>query len=348
MQLACISLIKNILSLPVFLLTFVLTSVSDASSQAVTTRHCDLFAAATHCVATISTTRALFSGYTGPLYQVTRESDNTSHEIGLLPSGYGDAAAQDTFCANTRCAITRLYDQSPNHNDLVPAPGSHHGSHHASGPGPNGHDVPARAKVLLVKVDGHKAYGIAVTPGTGYRNDQTRGVAVHGQPEGVYMVTSALRLNSKCFDFGNAETDNNDNGAGHMDAINIRCAGYACNRIAANLDIEDGLFGHLTVSSDLSFDTDMGANDGQYTYALYQGNAQSGRLTSTGPLPLPGKYAPMRQEAAIVLDIGDDNSNLATGYFLEGVMTKGIPTSEAMDAVQSNIVAAHYAGQLNP
>lgn len=43
------------------------------------------------------------------------------------------------------------------------------------------------------------------------------------------MVTSALHLNEKCcFDFGNAESNNLDNKAGHMDAINIMCHGDPC------------------------------------------------------------------------------------------------------------------------
>ena len=36
--------------------------------------------------------------------------------------GYADAPAQDTFCANTYCWITTVYDQSPKHNDLTQAP----------------------------------------------------------------------------------------------------------------------------------------------------------------------------------------------------------------------------------
>jgi hypothetical protein len=56
----------------------------------------------------------------------------------------------------------------------------------------------------------------------------------------------------------------------------------------------------------------------------------------------------MRQEGAIILGIGGDNSNEAKGYFFEGVMTRGMPSIHAMEAVQSNIVAAAYAGQLKP
>jgi hypothetical protein len=55
-----------------------------------------------------------------------------------------------------------------------------------------------------------------------------------------------------------------------------------------------------------------------------------------------GGYSPMQQEGAIVLGTGGDNSNLGTGYFYEGVMTAGLPSDTADDAVQAGIVAAGY------
>jgi hypothetical protein len=328
---------------PFSLLAFL--TIATASSQTVTPRSCDLYASTTPCVAAFSTTRSLYSAYAGPLYQVTRQSDKAQADIGLLRDGYADAAAQDKFCANTSCAITKLYDQSPNHNDLTPAPPG--GAAH--GPGPNGYDVPAPAGALPLTIGGHKVYGIAISPGMGYRNDAPKGTAVNGQPEGVYMVTSALNLNKKCcFDFGNAETNNLDNKAGHMDAINIMCRADAPCNPDAGLDMEDGIYGHLTVPTGATFVTDIGASDGQHRYAIYQGNAQSGGLTTTGLISLPKGYQPMRQEGAIILGIGGDNSNWAKGYFFEGVMTSGMPDAHAMEAVQRNIVAAHYAGQLHP
>ena len=344
MQLKSHSLFGKILSPTIILFAVAITPVGVASAQTITPRPCDLYASTTPCVAAFSTTRALYSAYTGPLYQVTRQTDKAHTNIGLLPDGYANAAAQDTFCANTSCTITKLYDQSPNHNDLTPAPPG--GA--ARGPGPNGYDIPAVANALAATVAGHKAYGIAISPGMGYRNDSPKQTAVNGQPEGVYMVTSALNLNEKCcFDFGNAETNNLDNKAGHMDAINIMCHGNPC-RPDAGLDMEDGIYGHLKVPAGTTFVTDMGTSDGQHTYAIYQGNAQSGTLTTTGTIPLPSGYQPMRQEGAIILGIGGDNSNWAKGYFFEGVMTRGMPNTQAMEAVQSNIVAAGYAGQLKP
>jgi hypothetical protein len=344
MQLKSLPLFGKILSPIVILFALAIIPVGVASAQTITPRPCDLLASATPCVAAISTTRALYRTYTGPLYQVTRQSDRAHINIGLLPDGYANAAKQDTFCTSTSCTITKLYDQSPNHNDLTPAPsgGAAHGS------GPNGYDVPAVANALPLTVGGHKVYGIAISPGMGYRNDSPKQTAVNGQPEAVYMVTSALNLNEKCcFDFGNAETNNLDNKAGHMDAINIMCHGNPCSP-DAGLDMEDGIYGHLKVPADTAFVTDMGASDGQHTYAIYQGNAQSGTLTTTGNIPLHNGYQPMKQEGAIILGIGGDNSNWAKGYFFEGVMTRGMPNTKAMEAVQSNIVAARYIGQPKP
>ena len=93
---------------------------------------CDIYAAAGDpCVAAHSTTRALYASYNGPLYQVMRQSDGKTLDIGVVqpvaspdpdPGGYADAAAQDRFCSNTYCWITSIYDQSPKHNNLTQAP----------------------------------------------------------------------------------------------------------------------------------------------------------------------------------------------------------------------------------
>src|ERR1700761_4991192 len=110
---------------------------------------CDIYASAgTPCVAAHSTTRALFSAYNGPLYQVTRASDGAASDIGLLSAGgYANAQAQDTFCADTTCRITRIYDQTTRHNDLLPGPAGTSGM---------GADRGADASELSVTAGGHK------------------------------------------------------------------------------------------------------------------------------------------------------------------------------------------------
>ncbi len=344
MQLKSVPLFVRIPSAAIILVVGAMNQACVAPAQTVTPRPCDLFAPATPCVAAISATRTLYRSYTGPLYEVTRQSDNAHADIGLLRNGYADAAGQDRFCAGTSCSITKIYDQSPNHNDLTPAPPG--GA--ARGPGPNGYDTPADAAALPATLAGHKVYGVDIFPGMGYRIDHPKHTAVNGEPEGVYMVTSTLSLNEKCcFDFGNAGANNLDNKAGHMDAINIMCHGNPCSP-DAGLDMEDGIYGHLKVPANTVFVTDMGASDGQHTYAIYKGNAQSGSLTTTGIIQLPNGYQPMQQEGAIILGIGGDNSNWARGCFFEGVMTAGMPSAHAMESIQKNIVAAGYAGRLKP
>src|SRR5690242_21963729 len=91
-------------------LSLMLPLAASAQAPAGPTGPCDIYAAAgTPCVAAHSTTRALYASYSGPLYQVKRQSDGATKDIGVVaptasdPGGYADAAAQDAFCANTVC-----------------------------------------------------------------------------------------------------------------------------------------------------------------------------------------------------------------------------------------------------
>ena len=108
----------------VLMLSLVLTAVGATltmAQQAPTARSgvpphrpqgsCDIYASAGDpCVAAHSTTRALYAAYNGPLYQVLRQSDGKTLDIGVVQpaaspvpdaGGYADAAAQDRFCAGT-------------------------------------------------------------------------------------------------------------------------------------------------------------------------------------------------------------------------------------------------------
>src|ERR1700735_5729131 len=116
------------------------------TAQAASPGPCDIYAGgATPCVAAYSTVRALYHGYFGPMYQVTRASDDRAAEIWTTrPGGYADAAAQTAFCAGTTCTISRLYDQSGHGNTLGLEPIGGNGSPHvgAVAPPPAG-DTPA-------------------------------------------------------------------------------------------------------------------------------------------------------------------------------------------------------------
>jgi hypothetical protein len=83
----------NILLVAFLLCALAMNMGGVAAAQGVGARPCDLVASATPCVAAISTTRALYGSYRGPLYQVMRVSDQAFADIGLLKDGYANAAA---------------------------------------------------------------------------------------------------------------------------------------------------------------------------------------------------------------------------------------------------------------
>ena len=328
--------------------------------RAAGTGPCDIYASGgTPCVAAHSTTRALFGSYNGALYQVRRWSDGGTTNVGVVGAGgVANAATQDNFCSGTYCTIVRIYDQTTRHNDLTIAPGG------GANPTP---DQGANAAALPVTAGGRKVYGVYISAGNGYRNNATNGVATGSQPEGMYMVTEGTHVNDRCcFDYGNAETNNQDTGNGDMDAIYFGnlCWFSPCSagpRVAA--DLENGLFaggdGSWTANTgrNSAFVTAVLKNNGTTTYAIKDGNAQSGGLATRydGALPNRSGYRPMTKQGAIILGIGGDNSNSAIGNFFEGVMTQGYPSDTADNQVQANIVGVGYgapspvaAGTLNP
>lgn len=82
----------------------------------VTAGPCDIYASGgTPCVAAHGTTRALYSAYNGPLYQLLRGSDQaTTDVLPLTAGGVADAATQDSFCGGTTCLISIIYGMIQN------------------------------------------------------------------------------------------------------------------------------------------------------------------------------------------------------------------------------------------
>jgi len=326
--------------------------VDVGTSLAAPTGPCDIYAAGgTPCVAAHSTTRALLSTYSGALYQVRRASDNATQNIGLIAaSGVANAAAQDSFCANTSCLISIIYDQSGRGNHLTQAPPGGF-----QGPAPGGSDSLANAVAAPVTLRGNRAYGVFIAPGTGYRDNSTNGIATGDQPEGMYAIFNGQHFNNGCcFDYGNAETNSLDNGNGRMEAIyfgNNTVWGFGSgNGPWIMADLENGLFSGAnprqnTADPSIShrFLTAIVKGEPNH-WAIRGGNAQSGNLSTfyNGARPNVAGYNPMRKEGAIILGIGGDNSVGATGTFYEGAMTAGYPSDATENAVQANIVAAGY------
>jgi hypothetical protein len=323
-------------------------------SAAATQGPCDIYASGgTPCVAAHSTTRALYAAYNGSLYQVKRSSDGTTLNIGVLSAGgYANAAAQDSFCSGTTCVITEIYDQSGKGNNLTQAP---------AGGAAGGPDNLANATGAPTTLNGHKAYGVYVAAGTGYRNDHTSGIATGDAAEGMYAVFDGTHYNNGCcFDYGNAETSNNDTGNGHMEAIyfgNIKVWGYGTgNGPWVMADLENGLYSGVNAGYNAN---DPSVSSRYLTamvkgepnqWAIRSGNSQSGGLSTyySGARPNVSGYNPMHKEGAIILGIGGDNSKGSAGTFYEGVMTSGYPSDATENSVQANIVAAGYGAGGTP
>lgn len=163
-----------------------------ATGSLVAAGPCDIYSSGgTPCVAAHSTTRALYSGYSGSLYQVKRGSDNATTNIAPLSAGgVANAAAQDSFCAGTTCLITIIYDQSGRGNHLTQAPPGGF-----NGPESGGYDNLASAIGAPVTLNGQKAYGVFISPGTGYRNNAASGTAKDDAAEGLYAVLDGSHYN---------------------------------------------------------------------------------------------------------------------------------------------------------
>lgn len=314
---------------------------------------CDIYASGdTPCVAAHSTTRALYSAYTGSLYEVIRASDNATTKIAPLSAGgVANAAAQDSFCEGTTCLISTIFDQSGQGNHLTQGPPGGF-----DGPEANGYDNLAGATGAPVTLNGQKAYGVFISPGTGYRNNEASGTATGDASEGMYAVIDGTHYNGACcFDYGNAETSSTDTGNGHMEAIyfgtETTWGTGSGDGPWIMADLENGIFSGLNSKNNPGdptitdrFLTAMVKGEANQ-WALKGGNAASGSLSTfySGARPSASGYNPMHKEGAIILGIGGDNSNSAQGTFYEGVMTSGYPSDATENSVQANIVAAKYA-----
>jgi len=316
-------------------------------------RPCDIYAAATNtCVAAHSTVRALFSAYTGNLYQVKRASDSKTQDIAVGEGGIADSTVQDTFCTGTTCVITKVYDQSGNGN-LVEAETSD------STVGGNKGQSASNASQESLNVGGRKVYSLYLKTAQAYwRNGSKSAVPTGAAPQGIYMVTSGKHFGSGCcFDYGNGPTSRTMSGGGTMDAVNFSsCTIWGTGAGAGPwvmADLEGGLFAQggggknnsvLTLAT--TYVTAIEKNNGTNEFALRGADATTGSLSTFYKGKLPNGYGPMKKEGAIILGSGGDccysNTTMSQGTFYEGAIIAGYPSDATEDAVQANITAAQY------
>ena len=330
---------------------------------------CDIYAAGgTPCVAAHSTARALAAAYNGPLYQVVRQSDGKTLDIGIVSSspsdagGYADAAAQDAFCANTMCFIKRIYDQSGKGNHLEQAPPGTF-----KGPDKGAFNTLPIADMAPITIGGHKAYGVYIIPGMGLRNNDAKDIAINDEPEGIYYVIDGTHFDSGCcFDYGNSSANSRAVGTGTMETVYFGTATAWGSGDGPGpwimADMEAGLFTGYNAKKNVGsptidawrFVTAVVDGGGGNRWDLRGGNAQKDGLKTFYRGVRPGSsnsasYFPMNKKGAILMGNGGDNGNGSAGTFYEGVMTTGYlaeATAMANGSRRLDQTSCHERGRL--
>ena len=336
---------------------FLLTGMLLASCTGNINGPCDIFEKyGAECVAAHSTTRQLYSKYDGPLYQVVRESDGKTLDIGTIEGGYANALLQDAFLEGTIGYISIIYDQTGHGNDLIQAsPGTF------KGPAKGEFNTLPIADMAPATLDGHKVYGAYFMPGMGLRNNNASYMPINDEPEGIYYVVDGTHYDSGCcFDYGNSSTNGKAVGRGTMETTYF---GTSTNWGSGNgdgpwimADMESGLFSGFNAKkndvpsiSDWEFVTAYVNGGGGNRWDLRGGDAtkpdvvtfyEGERPSSPDPNDV---YFPMSKKGGLLLANGGDNGNGSAGTFYEGAITAGYPSFEAVKAVQANIAAAKYA-----
>jgi hypothetical protein len=291
--------------------------------------------------------RALSREYGGNLYQVKKTTGETRDIAVLTAGGFANAAEQDAFCGTDACTVSVLYDQSGRGNHLESAPANCYlGS--ASVPSKE-----SDAKRHPLTASSHSVYALETIPGDGYRDNETNGMPIDAQAQGIYAVVDGTRYGSECcWDFGNATTDNCYGVLGTANALFFGEAYWGTGAGTAPwfmADFEAGVWaGGAGESSAVNPDNPSASypfamgilKTNATSYAIRVGNAQSGDLVTAYDGALP--FARWTMEGGIVLGLSSDATNISRGTFFEGAITSGRP-SDATDAlVLRSVQAARY------
>jgi hypothetical protein len=302
--------------------------------------------------------RVLSSAYSGPLYQVRSGSSSTNtgtggsfKDIGVTTDGFADTSTQDTFCSDSTCTVSIVYDQSGKGNNLKAAPAGNYTGTAAE------NDYESIATKQSFKASGHTVYALYISAHGGYRDDAAKGLPTGTAAQGIYEVVDGSKNSGKacCFDFGNARTDNKAGGTGTMATIYFGTGywGSGANNGPWFLgDFENGVWATGSGASSAN-NPNLPSSTQTYAfgivktstsgstpqYAIRVGDAQSGTLKTAYDGQAPAAWS---LSGAVVLGVGGDNSNSSSGTFYEGIITSGRP-SDATDAlILANVQAANF------
>lgn len=306
----------------------------------------------------------------------------TPQDIGSK-DGYADSAAQDAFCTGgcTITKIYDQSGKG-NHLEPAPKGGAKNTPDNPAPAAAlkvtvNGHSVYG---IQILPGIGYRTGcdSCTIKQGNGMPSKTAAFPQGVDDPESMYWVTSQKDLPADrkqndgcCFDYGNAETSSNDDGNGTMEALYFG-AGVVWGTGTGGkpgpwmmADLENGLYAgwndtvqtkqdqDIPTNTKLPYDFVTGVllgdtrdkNGGKGRFAIYGGDATTGTLKTLydGIRPNKSGYVPMKKLGSIILGIGGDNSNSASGRFFEGAISTGpVISKETVDALQAAIVAARY------
>jgi non-reducing end alpha-L-arabinofuranosidase len=305
-----------------------------------------------------------------------------TQDIGVLANGFADAAAQDAFCGSEACTVSKLYDQSGQGNDLTVAKKGCYGCSQPMETCSSCTDTACEddyesdAKGRALTVGGNNVYALFMDVHEGYRSGGSsgwpgtappgNGMPTGQDPQGIYMVAegSGKRPDAAyacCWNFGNVSTNNCYGPSGQMNALFLGKAFWGKGADPGPWfmgDFEAGVWAGGTEGNinDGGFETN--ANLPPMTmdyafgilktepdnYAIRVADATTGDLTTAYDGPTPGAFAngQWSMQGNVALGLGGDNSNHASGTFLEGAITAGRPSDETDALIHANVTAIGY------
>jgi hypothetical protein len=282
--------------------------------------------AGTPCVAAHSVTRRLWKRYGGPLFQLTRVSDNTTQDVGFLPNGVVNQSEINTFCSGTTCTFSLIYDQmhtAANGNNLPQATGTNQA--------PLSYTTFSNGKTLPI---------VATVPGVYYRNrNATVGIPTGNASITEYEVINTFQWSYCCGSYGDMENPVRDTGTGSMFALGL-VGGEGNATIGTGsgpwpgVDWENGVWSYGQTPNTILLNLLAKYNLSTNTWALKADAGLNGTLALLNSSAPPATPA---FQGGISLGEGGDGTNATTGFH-EGIIIAGA-TSDATD----NTVAANVA-----
>ena len=205
------------------------------------------------------------------------------------------------------------------------------------GPAKGGFNTLPIADMAPITIGGHKAYGVYIMPGMGFRNNNASGTRDQRRAGGHLLRHGRHALRQRLLLRLRQRRDRQPrrrprHHGNHLFRHRHRLGHRERPRPVDQADFEGGVFSGYNAKQNAAdptidswrFVTAVVDGGGGNKWDLRGGNAQQGGLTTFYSGARPGSsnnanYFPMHKQGAILLGNGGDNGNGSSGTFYEGV-----------------------------